>query len=123
MRKGLAIIFLLILSTYLISGCSNQEQKSYDQINVVSLDEQKAIFAAKPYVNRMDNIGFPLILKDITREGKNFSLYYEFTDGGQAIIEVEGGVAKYLTIANETDPIEESVAYMEKGAELLKKYQ
>src|SRR3989338_10103299 len=119
MKKILTIMPLLILIISLTSGCSTKKQKSYDQINVVSLDEQKAIFAATPYIDRLEKLGlgFNLILKDITSEDKNLSLNYYFDDGsGPIIIGVEDGIAKYIIMDGEKNPIEESLTYMEKGA-------
>ncbi|MHA2023398.1 MAG: hypothetical protein ACTSWQ_07030 [Candidatus Thorarchaeota archaeon] len=80
--------------------------------------EQTAIFAADQYIDRLEKLGFELFLTDITSEGKNVSLFYYFDDGsGPITIEVEHGIAKYIIMGNERDPIEESVTYMETGAE------
>jgi capsid portal protein len=117
--KTITIYVMIML--VLAFGCSTQEQKSYDQINVVSLGEQKAIFAAKPYIDRLEQLGFDLILKDITSDGNTYSLYYYFDDGsGPLIVEVKDETAYYLIMDGEKEPIEESIGYMEKGAELLR---
>ena len=76
--------------------------------------------AAKPYEQKLENLGFTLIPH--RNDVKNNSVFtsYNFEDGsGKIIIEVINGKAEYITLNNETDPIDEFFNYMEKGAEIL----
>lgn len=123
MKTKKTIQVIVIIATFLIIlivGISLEKRGSYDTSNTKNPTERKAILAAEHYINRMENLGFNLTLKNMSSSGNVTSLYYYFDDeSGPIIIEIEDGIAKYMIMEDKREPINESVSYMERGAELL----